>query len=323
MKVLILGSLGQDGKYLTELHLGLGDHVIGLAKSIYPDSELEPTLLGATYLKLDARDPVELNKIINRYEPEIIYNLASASSVSESFNFPDISESVNVGIVKNILEILRRRQLEGKDQIKLFHASSSEMFGVSDGVPLTIKSKFNPHSPYALHKSIAHNLILEYREKFSLHLSTGILFNHESIRRKKKFVSRKISNAAYLISQGKQSNLKLGNIEISRDWGYAGDFVEAIRLISLKNTPGDFIVATGELHSLREMCRIAFATAGLDNFEKYLSIDESLFRPQDTNALVGDIASTSLELDWSPKTTFDSWVSQMVKLESDPLVAGE
>jgi GDPmannose 4,6-dehydratase len=178
MKVLILGSLRHDGKYLIELHLGLGDKVIGLAKSICSDSELEPPLLGATYLKLDAQDPVELNKIINRYEPEIIYNLASASSVSESFKFPDISESVNVGIVKNILEILSRRQVEGKDQINLYQASIFELSGGSDRVPLTIKSKFNPQSPDALHKSVGYNLILEYREKFALLLSMGIMFNH-------------------------------------------------------------------------------------------------------------------------------------------------
>ena len=323
MKVLILGSLGQDGKYLTELHLRLGDEVIGIAKNIPRREDLDPTILGATFFELDARKLHELSEIIDIQEPEVIYNLASASSVSESFNFPDISESVNVGIVKNLLEILRVRQLKGRDPIKLFHASSSEMFGISDGLPLTVNSKFEPHSPYALHKSIAHKLVQEYREEFELHLSTGILFNHESIRRKTKFVSRKISSAAYLISQGKQNILKLGNIEISRDWGYAGDYVEAIRLIPIRITPGDFIVATGQLHSLREMCEVAFTAAGLDNFEKYLSVDESLFRPQDTNALVGDITATRLELGWSPKTTFNSWVSQMVRLESDPLLAKE
>jgi len=323
MKILILGSLGQDGKYLSELHLNHGDEVFGVAKNAYVTEELESSLEGVTQIQLDARDFLALERVINKYEPEVIYNLASASSVSESFQFPEVSKSINVGIVQNLLEILRTRQLAGKDSVKLFHASSSEMFGISDGQPLTANSFFNPHSPYALHKSIAHNLILEFREKYELHLSTGILFNHESIRRKTKFVSRKISNAAYLISQGRQASLKLGNIEISRDWGYAGDFVEAIRLIPLQNYPGDYIVATGQLHSLRQMCETAFIAAGLDNYEKFLSFDETLLRPHDTNALVGDIEATRFELGWSPKTSFESWVSQMVKLEGDAQIARE
>lgn len=321
MKVMILGSLGQDGQYLTELHLRRGDEVIGLAKRVALESQINPNPSKVTQLQIDARNFVDLKKIVNKYEPDIIYNLASASSVSDSFKFPEISESVNVGVVRNLLEILRLRKLANKNPIRLFQASSSEMFGISNGSPLTINSDFKPHSPYALHKTIAHKLILEYRERFNLHLSTGILFNHESIRRKTKFVSRKISNTAYLISQGRESNLRLGNIEITRDWGYAGDFVEAINLIPSMESPGDFIVATGQLHSLREMCQIAFQTAGLGNYENFVLVDDSLLRPQDTNALVGNIDETFQKLGWIPKTSFESWVSQMVKLEGDLTIA--
>ena len=320
MRVLILGSLGQDGKYLTELHLRAGDEVIGVARNIPMNFQLESSLSSTTYLNFDARNFNELYEVIKKYEPKVIYNLASASSVKESYDFPEVSESVNVGIIKNVLEILRIRQLENRNPIRLFHASSSEMFGSSKGLPLNRNSEFNPHSPYALHKTIAHKLVLDYRERFNLHLSTGILFNHESIRRKTKFVSRKISNAAHLISQGKLSHLKLGNIEITRDWGYAGDFVEAIKLIPSREIPGDFIVATGQLHSLREMCQIAFQTAGLGSYEEYVLVDDSLLRPQDTNALFGDLDETSRELGWKPKTPFESWVSEMVKLENDPSI---
>ncbi len=174
MRVLILGCLGQDGQYLTELHLRAGDEVIGVARNIPVNLQLKLSLASATFLIFDARDFNELHEIIEKYEPRIIYNLASASSVKESYESPDVSESVNVGIVKNLLEILRIRQLENKKPIKLFQASSSEMFGSSNGLPLNINSEFSPHSPYALHKTMAHKLVLDYRERYNLHLSTGI-----------------------------------------------------------------------------------------------------------------------------------------------------
>ena len=314
MKSLIFGALGQDGKFLSDELLRNGNEVIGFVRS-GAETKVPIGIEGVTYIAGNLLDRSFVEQTIDKCDPDYIYNLASFSSVKNSFDFPDLSEQINFIFVEMLLEIIRERRDRNMRPIRLFQASSSEMFGPNPKGPLTENSEMNPQSPYALHKYKAHKSAIRFREKYELPIFTAILFNHESHLRKPTFASRKITQGAFQIATGKKDSLILGNIDSLRDWGYAGDYVKAISMIVNRDTPDDFVVATGELHSLRDICEIAFEVIGLGDYQRYIRIDESLKRKNDTSGLIGNPTKIWNELGWKSKTSFRGMVESMLRFE--------
>jgi GDPmannose 4,6-dehydratase len=314
MKSLIFGALGQDGMFLSEELLLKGDKVYGFVRN---SSEIRAPngINGVTYIFGDLLDRDLIEKTINKCDPDFIYNLASFSSVKSSFDFPHLSEQINYRFVEMVLEILRERKDKNKHPIKFFQASSSEMFGPNPQGPLYENSEFNPQSPYALHKYQAHKSAIRFRDEYEIPIYTAILFNHESHRRKPTFASRKITLGAFEIVSGKRNYLSLGNIDSLRDWGYAGDYVKAMLMIMESSIPDDFVVATGELHSLRDICQIAFEAVGLGNYEKFVKVDQDLIRKNDTSGLVGNPSKIARVLDWRNTMKFEAMIQFMVSQE--------
>jgi len=315
MRNLIFGALGQDGKFLSKQLIAEGNTVFGFVKNdsvIKPPNEID----GVSYIQGNLLDKNTIIQTINSCEPDYIYNFASLSSVKSSMDFPKISSAINFRFVEMILEILRDRKIEGKNVPKLFQASSSEMFGPNNKEPLNEHAKFDPKSPYAIHKLLSHNLCLKFREQYDLPIYTGILFNHESYLRNPNFVSRKITQGAYQIASGAKDFLELGNLDTLRDWGYAGDYVRAMTLITTSDNPADYVIASGQLHSLREICEIAFNEVRLGNYQKYVKFDPKLLRSIDTSGLVGDYSKIKKNLGWEPKKSFKNMIAEMVEFES-------
>jgi GDPmannose 4,6-dehydratase len=314
MKSLIFGALGQDGMFLSEELLLKGDDVYGFVRN-GSETQTPNGINGVTYISGDLLDRDLIEHTIDKYDPDFIYNLASFSSVKSSFDFPDLSEQINYRFVEIVLQILRERQDKNKRPIKFFQASSSEMFGPNPQGPLHENSEFNPQSPYALHKYQAHKSAIRFREEYEIPVYTAILFNHESHRRKPTFASRKITLGAFEIASGKRDYLSLGNIDSLRDWGYAGDYVKAMLMIMKNGIPDDFVVATGELHSLREICQIAFTMVGLGNYQPFITIDQDLIRKNDTIGLVGNTNKINNLIGWKPITSFTEMIAIMIKHE--------
>ncbi|OGX35496.1 MAG: GDP-mannose 4,6-dehydratase, partial [Omnitrophica WOR_2 bacterium RIFCSPHIGHO2_02_FULL_52_10] len=315
-KAFITGITGQDGSYLAELLLGKNYEVYGLIRRsssfntsrinhIYQDPH-EPDLR----IKLvygDLNDASSLNQIIKTIEPDEVYNLGAQSHVRVSFDIPEYTaETVAVGTIR-LLEAIR----ESGIQTKFYQASSSEMFGNTKHWPQNEQTPFYPRSPYAAAKVYAYWAAVNYREAYGMFACNGILFNHESPRRGETFVTRKITMALARIKHGVQEKLFLGNLDAKRDWGFAGDYVEAIWLMLQQAQPEDYVIATGEAHSVKEFLAEAFGYAGLE-WEKYVEIDKRYFRPTEVDYLLGDSSKAKKHLKWKPKVGFKALVRMMV-----------
>ena len=313
-KALITGVTGQDGSYLADLLLDKGYHVIGLKRrtsliatdridSIFYD---EDKILKFDLVYGNMNDSGCLHRVMSKYQPDEIYNLAAQSHVRVSFETPEeTAQFVGIGTLK-LLEAARNVC----PQAKIYQASSSEMFGDNPEYPQSERTRFMPASPYACAKVYAHNICRNYRESYGMHISCGILFNHDSPRRGETFVTRKITMAAAKIKLGLQDTLMLGNLDAQRDWGFAGDYVEAMHLMLQQDTPDDYVIATGEMYSVRQFLYETFSIAGLD-VEKHVEIDERLFRPHEVPLLLGDASKAHRELGWKPKTSFKQLVRMM------------
>jgi len=309
---LITGITGQDGSYLAELLLTKGYDVYGLARrsSTQGVERLTNIADDITLVNGDLLDEGSLTEALRRSQPDEVYNLAAQSQVHTSFTQPVFTAQVNGLGVTRLLESIR----SFNPQIRFYQASTSEIFGKVQQTPQTERTPLYPRSPYGVAKVYAHWITTNYRESHGLHASSGILFNHESPRRGLEFVTRKITHAAARIKRGQQSELRLGNLDARRDWGFAGDFVEAMWLMLQQEEPDDYVIATGRTHSVREFCERAFAHVDL-NYEDYVVLDEQHLRPAEVDLLVGDASKAHDQLGWTPKVDFDSLVAMMVEAD--------
>ncbi len=305
-KALITGITGQDGSYLAELLLSKGYDVTGIKRrtSLISTDRIDH-LYNSEYKNRfrviygNLNDSGNLHRILLEYRPDEIYNLAAQSHVRVSFETPEeTTEYVALGTLR-ILEAMRNVCPESR----FYQASSSEMFGDNPTTPQNEETRLMPASPYACSKVYAHNICRNYRESYGMHISSGILFNHESPRRGETFVTRKITIAAAKIKLGLQDKLYLGNLEAKRDWGFAGDYVEAMWLMMQQERPDDYVIATGETHTVKEFLKEVFDCAGLD-VHKYVEIDERLFRPHEVPLLLGDYSKAKSNLGWDPQIKF-------------------
>jgi GDPmannose 4,6-dehydratase len=322
-KALITGVTGQDGSYLAELLLAKGYEVHGIIRraSTFNTSRLEHLYAdphaNQTALKLhhgDLSDASALARLISRIEPDEIYNLAAQSHVRVSFDCPEYTTDITATGTVRLLETIRKTSIK----TRFYQASSSEMFGMAQQVPQTETTPFYPRSPYACSKAFSHWITINYRESYGLHASSGILFNHESPRRGETFVTRKITRAVAHILAGLQDKLFLGNLDAKRDWGYAKEYVEAMWLMLQQEKPDDYVIATGETHSVREFLEAAFNHAGLD-WRKHVEIDPHYFRPTEVDSLIGDCSKARKKLGWEPKTKFAELVKLMVDADVQKL----
>jgi GDPmannose 4,6-dehydratase len=313
-KALITGISGQDGAYLSRFLLSKGYTVYGLlARRATPTTwrlaELE-VLERVHLMDGDLTDLSSLIRILQDSKPEEIYNLGAQSFVATSWNQPLLTAQVTGLSVVNLLEAVRIVNPE----IRFYQASTSEMFGKAAEVPQRESTPFHPRSPYGVSKLFAHWTTINYRESFGLFACSGILFNHESPLRGLEFVTRKITDAVARIKTGKLDRLKLGNLDSRRDWGFAGDYVEAMWSMLQLDAPDDFVVATGRTQSVGDFCRLAFECAGLD-WQKYTEVDTSLLRPAEVELLMGDAAKASDALGWTPRVGLEELVEMMVQAD--------
>lgn len=319
-KALITGITGQDGSYLTELLLGKNYEVHGIVRRassfnrqriehLIQDSDIYGNTLFLHYG--DLTDASGLNRILEKIGPDEIYNLGAQSHVRISFDMPEYTGDVDAIGVARLLDAIREVGLTG--ECRFYQASTSEMFG-SSPAPQSENTPFHPRSPYAAAKLYAHWMVINYRLGYNLHASSGILFNHESPRRGKNFVTRKIAIAAARIKMGLQKQLALGNLDAKRDWGHAKDFVKAMHLMLQQPEGDDFIIATGVTHTIRDLLDFAFSHLGLD-WEDYVTVDPKYFRPTEVDVLRGDPAKAKEILGWEPKITFEELITEMVDYE--------
>jgi len=306
---LITGVTGQDGSYLAENLLKKGYEVIGMVRrSSTVNYERIAHIQGSIkFVNGDLLDQISLIDAIKMHEPDEIYNLAAQSFVQTSFGQPVLTGETTALSVTRMLDAIRIVN----PSIKFYQASSSEMFGKVAEVPQSESTPFYPRSPYGVAKVYGHWITVNYRESYDLHASSGILFNHESPRRGLEFVTRKISYGAASIKLGMEEKLSLGNLDSKRDWGFAGDYVEAMWLMLQQETPDDFVICSGLTHSVREFCDLAFKHVGL-SYEDHVVVDERFFRPAEVDLLVGDYSKASKVLNWQPSTTFEELVEMMV-----------
>ena len=306
---LITGITGQDGSYLAESLLDKGYDVIGMVRrSSTVNYERIAHIQGAIqFVNGDLLDQISLIDAIKEHNPDEVYNLAAQSFVQTSFGQPVLTGETTALSVTRILDAIRNMD----PSTRFYQASSSEMFGKVAEVPQNEGTPFYPRSPYGVAKVYGHWITVNYRESYNLHASSGILFNHESPRRGLEFVTRKISYGAASIKLGLETKLALGNLDSKRDWGFAGDYVEAMWLMLQEDSPDDYVICTGETHSVREFCEVAFGHLGL-SYEDHVEVDEKFFRPAEVDLLVGDYSKASSKLQWAPKTTFEQLVTMMV-----------
>ena len=308
-RVLITGITGQDGSYLAELLLDKGYDVVGMVRrSSTVNMERVAHLAGdVEFVPGDLLDQASMIKVLRTHRPDEVYNLAAQSFVHTSFGQPVLTGETTALGVTRLLDAIRLVD----PSIRYYQASSSEMFGHARQVPQTEDTPFHPRSPYGVAKVYGHWITINYRESYDLHASSGILFNHESPRRGLEFVTRKISHGASAISLGLADELRLGNLDAKRDWGFAGDYVEAMWLMLQQDEPDDFVVCTGETHSVREFCELAFGRLNLD-WEDHVVVDEAFLRPAEVDLLVGDSSKAAERLGWKPQTGFADLVAMMV-----------
>jgi GDPmannose 4,6-dehydratase len=322
-KALVTGITGQDGSYLAELLLAKGYVVHGIIRRastfntgridhLYADPHINGVKFFLHYG--DISDSTNLIKLLYNLQPDEVYHLAAQSHVRVSFDIPEYTGDVSgLGSVR-ILEAIRETGVK----TKFYQASSSEMFGMVKEIPQKETTPFYPRSPYGCSKVYAYWITVNYRESYGIYACNGILFNHESPRRGETFVTRKITRGIAHIKAGLQDCLYLGNLEAKRDWGYAKEYVEAMWLMMQQEKPDDYVIATGETHTVREFLDAAFSYAGLD-WSKYVKIDQRYFRPAEVDVLIGDPAKAKRKLGWQPKTTFKELVHLMVDADIDQL----
>ncbi len=315
-RALITGITGQDGSYLAELLLEKDYEVLGMVRrsSTVNFERIAHLQDKITFVPGDLLDEISMIHILQQHRPQEVYNLAAQSFVQTSFGQPVLTGETTALGVTRLLDAIRLVDPE----IRFYQASSSEMFGKVHEVPQKETTPFHPRSPYGVAKVYGHWITLNYRESYDLHATSGILFNHESPRRGLEFVTRKISHTVAQIKLGLVDKLRLGNLDAQRDWGFAGDYVEAMWLMLQQDAPEDFVICTGETHSVGEFCEVAFGHAGL-NWEDHVVIDEAFFRPAEVDLLVGDATKAEEQLGWKPGTSFDNLVTMMVDADIDLL----
>jgi len=339
----ITGVTGQDGSYLAELLLKKGYEVHGMIRRasyfnrkridhLFTDSQDKE---GRLYLHYgDVADSSNLNRLLEKIKPHEIYNLAAQSHVGVSFEVPEYTADVDATGTLRILDAIKETGV----QSRFYQASTSELFGKVQQIPQTEKTPFYPRSPYAVAKLYAYWIVVNYREAFNLHASNGILFNHESPRRGENFVTRKITMAAAAIKAGKKECVYLGNLNSKRDWGFAPDYVQAMWLILQQDTPDDYVIATGETHTIREFAEKAFAHLGMNiawegdrekevgvdtvSGKTVIRIDPKYYRPTEVELLIGDASKARTKLGWKPEITFEQLIELMVKADFDECIKG-
>jgi GDPmannose 4,6-dehydratase len=313
---LITGITGQDGSYLAEFLLSKGYRVVGMTRRSSSDiQERISTMLDRIEIVSgDLLDQSSMTSIIAEAQPDEVYNLAAQSFVPTSWSQPVLTGEFTALGVTRLLEAIRHVN----PRIRFYQASSSEMFGKVVEVPQNERTPFYPRSPYGVAKVYAHWITVNYRESYGLFAVSGILFNHESERRGREFVTRKISDGVARIKLGMQEQLRLGNLEAQRDWGFAGDYVRAMWLMLQQETPEDYVIATGRTHRVRDFCKLAFETVGL-NWEDHVVQDPRFYRPAEVDLLVGDPSRAKRVLGWYPETSFEDLVEMMVRADLERL----
>jgi GDPmannose 4,6-dehydratase len=313
-KAMITGITGQDGSYLAEFLLEKGYEVHGLVRrsSSFNTWRIDHVRDRLVLHYGDLVDQNSLVRTLDLVEPDEVYNLAAQSHVKVSFDMPDYTADVTGLGVLRLLDAVR----ELGSKARVYQAGSSEMFGLVQQTPQTEKTPFHPRSPYGVAKVFGHWMTINYREGYGMHASNGILFNHESPRRGENFVTRKITMSVAAIKKGASKELRLGNLEAKRDWGYARDYVEAMWLMLQQEQPDDYVIATGETHSVREFLEEAFSYAGLE-WEQYVTVDPKYFRPAEVDVLLGDPAKARAALGWKPKVSLRELVRLMVDADME------
>lgn len=309
-RAFITGITGQDGSYLAELLLEKGYEVIGMVRrSSMPNlGRISPIMDRITLVNGDLLDQVSLLHLLQEYKPDEVYNLAAQSFVPTSWDQPVLTAEFTAVGVTRVLDAMRM----AVPQARFYQASSSEMFGKVQEVPQRETTPFYPRSPYGVAKVYGHWITVNYRESYDLFAVSGILFNHESPRRGMEFVTRKVTHAAAQIKLGLASRLPMGNLDARRDWGFAGDYVQAMWLMLQQDQPDDYVIATGTQHSVRDLLRVAFDAVHL-NYEDYVEIDPRFLRPADVYELIGDASKARTRLGWEPRVTFEELVQMMVE----------
>jgi GDPmannose 4,6-dehydratase len=325
-RAFITGITGQDGQHLAEFLHGKGYDVYGMVKgqSNPRATRVQEEMPFVELVSGDLADLPSLVAALELSQPDEVYNLGAISFVALSFSQAELTANITGLGVLRMLEAIRMVGGTHNNPIRFYQASSSEMFGKVRETPQTEMTPFHPRSPYGCAKVFGHDIVVNYRESYGLHASSGILFNHEGPRRGIEFVTRKVSNAAARIKLGLQHELVMGTLDSKRDWGYAGDYVRAMWLMLQQDEPGDFVVATGETHSVEEFVIRAFEAAGIENWQDYVRQDPKFFRPAEVDLLIGDASKARTRLGWEPEVDFPTLVQMMVEhdLEIESKKAG-
>jgi GDPmannose 4,6-dehydratase len=323
-RALITGITGQDGLYLGELLTAKGYEVYGLVRGQNnPKLDIvRETLPNATLLFGDLTDLSSLLRALDASRPDEVYNLGAISFVAYSWENAALTSDVTGKGALNMLEAIRIWAGDDLEKVRFYQASSSEMFGKVQEVPQRESTLLWPRSPYGVAKVFAHYMTINYRESYGMHASSGILFNHESPRRGPEFVTRKVSQAVARIATGQQHELVMGNLDASRDWGFAGDYVEAMWLMLQQPEADDYVISTAETHTIRELLDVAFARVGIDDWSRYVRQDPAFMRPAEVDLLVGDPAKAREKLGWQPKVGFRELVEMMVDADLELARAG-
>jgi GDPmannose 4,6-dehydratase len=317
-RALITGITGQDGLYLGELLAAKGYEVFGLVRGQNNPkvSTVEEIIPSIQLVEGDLRDLPSLIGALEVAQPDEVYNLGAISFVGLSWKQAELTGEITGMGVLRVLEAIRIHTQNDMSKVRFYQASSSEMFGKVREVPQVETTAFHPRSPYGVAKTFGHYMTVNYRESYNAYACSGILFNHESPRRGHEFVTRKVTRAVARIALGLQDNVSLGNLEARRDWGFAGDYVEAMWLMLQQGQPDDYVIATGETHSIRELLEVAFARVGIDDWEKRVVQDPRFFRPAEVDLLIGSPAKAKSELGWEPKVGFTELVQMMVDADT-------
>ena len=320
-RALITGITGQDGSYLAELLLEKGYEVHGMVRRASTENfERINHIADRIHLhQADLLDQLSIVDVMKACDPTEVYNLAAQSFVPTSWKQPVLTGEFTAIGVTRMLEAIR---LLGKDSIRFYQASSSEMFGKVQAVPQTEDTPFYPRSPYGVAKLYGHWITINYRESYGIYGVSGILFNHESPRRGREFVTRKVTDGAARIKLGLSKELRLGNLDAKRDWGFAGDYVKAMWLMLQQDTPDDYVIATGETHTVKRLVELAFGAVDLD-WQKYVVLDPAFVRPAEVDLLIGTPAKAEKQLGWKPETSFEKLVEMMVRADLDRLKGGD
>jgi len=318
-RALITGITGQDGRHLAEFLNSKGYEVFGLVKG-QNNPKAESIRDEFPFVQLVPGDLADFSSLVSALEmaqPDEVYNLGAISFVAMSFNQAELTGNITGLGVLRMLEAIRLVGGARKNPIRFYQASSSEMFGKVRETPQTEMTPFHPRSPYGVAKVFAHDITVNYRESYDMFACSGILFNHEGPRRGLEFVTRKITNSVARIKLGLQSELVLGNLEAKRDWGFAGDYVEAMWMMLQQPTPDDFVIATGKAHSIEQLLEVAFSAADLGDWRKFVRQDQRFFRPAEVDLLIGDATKAKTKLGWQPKVGFETLIQMMVTNDLD------